>query len=39
MIFAPGANQGPLLGVLYTGPFGLVLGVIWGAIRASRRRG
>jgi hypothetical protein len=39
MIFAPGANQGPLLGVLYTGPFGLALGVIWGAIRASKRRG
>jgi hypothetical protein len=39
MIFAPGANQGPLLGVIYTGPLGLVLGVIWGAIRARKRRG
>ena len=39
MIFAPGANQGPLLGLLYTGPLGLVLGAIWGAIRAGKRRG
>jgi len=38
MIFAPGANQGPLLGVLYTGPFGVVLGIVWGAIRTVKRR-
>jgi hypothetical protein len=26
------------LGVIYTGPLGLVLGVLWGAIRANKRR-
>jgi len=38
MIFAPGANQGPLLGILYTGPAGLVIGVVWALWRALRRR-
>jgi hypothetical protein len=37
MIFAPGANQGPLLGVLYTGPIGLLVGFVWGGLRANRR--
>lgn len=32
MIFAPGANQGPLLGLFITGPGGVVLGAIGGAI-------
>jgi hypothetical protein len=31
MIFAPGANQGPLLGLFITGPLGFVLGGIAGA--------
>jgi hypothetical protein len=39
MIFAPGANQGPLLGVLYTGPIGLIIGFVWGGIRAKARSG
>ena len=38
MILAPDANQGPLLGMLYTGPIGTLLGLIWGVIRAQRRR-
>lgn len=29
-IFAPGANQGPLLGILITGPLGAVVGAIGG---------
>ena len=36
MIFAPGANQGPLLGVLFTGPIGLLVGFVWGGLRANR---
>ena len=34
MIFAPGANQGPLLGIFITGPGGFVLGLIVGVFRA-----
>jgi hypothetical protein len=37
MIVVPQANQGPLLGILYTGPIGLVLGLLWGLARALRR--
>ncbi len=37
MIFAPEANQGPMLGIFYTGPLGFVLGVVWGLWRAFRR--
>ena len=32
MIFAPDANQGPLLGIFITGPLGLVIGAIGGLI-------
>lgn len=32
MIFVPGANQGPLLGIFITGPLGLMLGGVGGAI-------
>ena len=32
MIFAPDANQGPLLGIFITGPLGLVTGAIGGLI-------
>ena len=32
MIFAPGANQGPLLGLFITGPLGFLLGGIGGLI-------
>lgn len=38
MILAPGANQGPLLGIFYTGPLGTMVGLIWGLIRAAQRR-
>jgi hypothetical protein len=43
MVFAPGANQGPLLGILITGPVGFVLGALGGgvywAVRRSRSGG
>jgi len=32
IVFAPDANQGPLLGIFYTGPLGLVLGAVAGAV-------
>jgi len=32
IIFMPGANQGPLLGIFITGPLGFVLGGIGGAV-------
>ncbi len=38
MLFAPDANQGPLLGILYTGPIGTLVGLLWGVVRAMRRR-
>jgi hypothetical protein len=33
MVLAPGANQGPLLGILITGPLGVVLGFATGVVR------
>jgi hypothetical protein len=39
MMLTPGANQGPLLGILYTGPIGALLGLVWGLVRAARRHG
>jgi len=38
MIVRPDANQGPLLGILYTGPAGLAIGFVWALWRAARRR-
>ena len=32
MILAPGANQGPLLGLFITGPLGFVAGAVGGGI-------
>lgn len=32
ILFAPGANQGPLLGLFITGPLGFLLGAVGGAI-------
>src|SRR5262245_19721435 len=32
IIFAPGANQGPLLGIFITGPLGFVFGAVGGAL-------
>jgi hypothetical protein len=34
LIFTPAANQGPLLGIFITGPLGVVIGAIVGAIKA-----
>ena len=41
MVFAPGANQGPLLGILITGPAGVLLGAIGGLVHwlVQRKRG
>ncbi len=36
MVFAPGANQGPMLGIFITGPGGFLLGLIYGVIREWR---
>ena len=38
MIVTPDANQGPMLGIFITGPIGLVLGALGGAIWHRRRR-
>ena len=38
MIFTPGANQGPLLGIFITGPLGFLLGAAGGAIYWFRGR-
>jgi hypothetical protein len=41
IIFTPGANQGPLLGIFITGPLGFILGAAGGAIHwlgRGRRR-
>ncbi|MBV6522003.1 MAG: hypothetical protein MNPFHGCM_02147 [Gemmatimonadaceae bacterium] len=38
MIVDPEANQGPLLGIFITGPLGFVVGIVWGLVRAARRR-
>jgi hypothetical protein len=38
IIFTPHANQGPLLGILFTGPFGFVAGAVGGALYWLRRR-
>jgi hypothetical protein len=32
IIFDPGANQGPLLGIFITGPLGAVVGAVGGAV-------
>ena len=39
IVVTPSANQGPLLGIFITGPLGLALGLVWGLVRAVRRRG
>jgi hypothetical protein len=38
MVFAPDANQGPLLGIFITGPLGAVLGAIGGFVYSIRQR-
>jgi len=39
LIFTPDANQGPLLGLFITGPLGVLLGGIGGAIAGRRGPG
>jgi hypothetical protein len=38
LIFAPGANQGPLLGLFITGPLGVVVGAIGGYVYGLTRK-
>jgi len=38
ILITPGANQGPLLGLLFTGPLGAVLGAIGGGIYGVARQ-
>jgi hypothetical protein len=38
MIFAPDANQGPMLGIFITGPAGVVIGFLIGALQSSGRQ-
>lgn len=35
IIFAPDANQGPLLGIFITGPLGFLGGLGWGIFKAA----
>jgi hypothetical protein len=37
IMFTPSANQGPLLGIFITGPVGVVVGLLWGFVRARSR--
>jgi hypothetical protein len=37
MILSPSSNQGPLLGILITGPAGLLIGAVLGAVLWFRR--
>ncbi len=39
MLLAPGANQGPLLGIFITGPAGFLVGLGYGVVREVRRAG
>ena len=39
LLFAPDANQGPLLGIFITGPGGFLVGLIYGIAREWRRAG
>ncbi|MBI5550871.1 MAG: hypothetical protein HY911_05130 [Desulfobacterales bacterium] len=38
MIFTPGANQGPLLGIFFTGPLGFIIGGIAGLVYSTRSK-
>lgn len=38
MVFAPDANQGPLLGIFITGPLGALVGAIGGLVHGVRQR-
>ena len=38
IILAPGANQGPMLGIFITGPLGFLAGLAWGLWRGWSER-
>ena len=38
IVFLPTANQGPMLGIFFTGPLGFMLGGVAGFIHALRQR-
>lgn len=38
LIWAPDANQGPLLGIFYTGPLSFLLGIGIGVVLEMRRK-
>lgn len=38
IVLAPGANQGPLLGIFITGPLGFLVGLVWGLWRGWSER-
>jgi hypothetical protein len=38
MILWPESNQGPLLGILVTGPLGVVVGAVWGYLYSVGKR-
>jgi hypothetical protein len=38
IIFDPGANQGPMLGIFITGPLGFLAGMVGGALYWTARR-
>lgn len=38
MLLAPGANQGPMLGIFITGPGGVIVGAIAGALYGLKRQ-
>jgi hypothetical protein len=38
MFVVPDANQGPLLGIFYTGPAGFVVGLVWAQWRKAHHR-
>jgi hypothetical protein len=37
LVWAPDANQGPLLGIFITGPLGFVFGLGWGVLRETMK--
>jgi len=37
LMWAPDANQGPLLGIFYTGPLAFLIGIVIGIVREWRR--
>jgi len=38
IVLQPSSPQGPLLGIFITGPLGVVIGCVFGAVRAFRQR-